>query len=68
MLRSLIVSQLKRISFCTEFYNNTNRVLLSTTPRCFKAEDRKEMLASIPHKDEGTQGEKSIEIDSVLLK
>lgn len=68
MLRSLLVSQLKRIRFCTEFYNNTNRALLSTTPRCFKVEDRKEMLASLPQKDEGTAGENSIEIDAVLLQ
>jgi len=30
----------------------------------FKAEDRKEMLASMPSKDEGTEGEVAIDIDS----
>uniref|UniRef100_A0A1I8QBU2 Ribosomal protein S11 n=1 Tax=Stomoxys calcitrans TaxID=35570 RepID=A0A1I8QBU2_STOCA len=33
-----------------------------------KAEDRKEMLASMPAKDEGTAGEKSIDIDTLLGK
>lgn len=33
-----------------------------------KVEDRKEMLASMPVKDEGTTGEKSIDIDTLLKK
>lgn len=33
-----------------------------------KAEDRKEMLASMPAKDEGTAGEKSVDIDTLLGK
>ncbi|KAM7360319.1 mitochondrial ribosomal protein S11 [Cochliomyia hominivorax] len=33
-----------------------------------KAEDRKEMLASMPAKDEGTAGEKSVDIDTFLGK
>ncbi|XP_022219449.1 28S ribosomal protein S11, mitochondrial [Drosophila obscura] len=31
-----------------------------------KAEDRKEMLASLPAKDEGTIGEKSVDIDTLI--
>ncbi|XP_034660875.1 28S ribosomal protein S11, mitochondrial [Drosophila subobscura] len=31
-----------------------------------KAEDRKEMLASMPAKDEGTVGEKSVDIDTLI--
>ncbi|XP_068153354.1 uncharacterized protein mRpS11 [Drosophila tropicalis] len=31
-----------------------------------KAEDRKEMLASLPAKDEGTVGEKSVDIDTLI--
>ncbi|XP_017017663.1 uncharacterized protein mRpS11 [Drosophila kikkawai] len=31
-----------------------------------KAEDRKEMLASMPAKDEGTVGEKSVDIDNLI--
>lgn len=34
----------------------------------FKAEDRKQMLASVPKKDEGTVGEKAIAIDSLITK
>lgn len=33
-----------------------------------KAEDRKEMLASLPAKDEGTAGERSVDIDTLLNK
>lgn len=33
-----------------------------------KAEDRREMLASMPAKDEGTQGEKALDIDNLLIK
>jgi len=31
-----------------------------------KAEDKREMRASLPVKDEGTLGEKSIDIDSII--
>jgi len=31
-----------------------------------KVEDRKEMLASMPAKDEGTIGEKSVDIDTLI--
>lgn len=39
---------------------------LSTTPSLCKVEDKKQMLASMPVKDEGTQGEKLIDIDSIV--
>lgn len=41
---------------------------LHTTARLNKVEDRKEMLASMPAKDEGTAGEKSVDIDSLFGK
>uniref|UniRef100_A0A1L8ED79 Putative 28s ribosomal protein s11 mitochondrial n=2 Tax=Haematobia irritans TaxID=7368 RepID=A0A1L8ED79_HAEIR len=41
---------------------------LHTTSTLMKAEDRKEMLASMPAKDEGTAGEKSVDIDTLLGK
>lgn len=47
------------------------RVLTSgihTSRACLKAEDRKEMLASMPVKDEGTEGERAISIDQLIQK
>ncbi|XP_068218495.1 uncharacterized protein mRpS11 [Palaemon carinicauda] len=38
--------------------------LLHTSPTKVKAEDRKEMIASMPRKDEGTEGEKGVDVDS----
>lgn len=40
----------------------------TTTNKLYKVEDRKEMLASLPAKDEGTAGEKSIDIDNLFTK
>ncbi|CAO1428755.1 unnamed protein product [Diamesa tonsa] len=48
-----------------------NRVLANSfhsTNVNLKAEDRKEMLASLPKKDEGADGEKSIDMDSMINK
>lgn len=36
------------------------------TPSCYKSEDRKEMLASMPVKDEGTEGEVTQTLDTSL--
>lgn len=41
---------------------------ISTNGVLYKVEDRKEMLASLPAKDEGTAGEKSIDIDNLFNK
>ncbi|KAL9900620.1 mitochondrial ribosomal protein S11 [Glossina fuscipes fuscipes] len=41
---------------------------LHTSSVLRKVEDRKEMLASLPAKDEGTAGEKSIDIDTLMGK
>lgn len=47
---------------------NQRLASLHTSAFLNKAEDRKEMLASMPAKDEGTAGEKSIDIDTLLGK
>ncbi|XP_060646626.1 LOW QUALITY PROTEIN: small ribosomal subunit protein uS11m [Drosophila sulfurigaster albostrigata] len=45
----------------------TPRNSLMHTSACLrKVEDRKEMLASMPAKDEGTLGEKSVDIDTLI--
>lgn len=40
---------------------HTNEILL-------KAEDRREMIKSLPVKDQGTIGEKSIDIDNLMRR
>ncbi|XP_034117471.1 28S ribosomal protein S11, mitochondrial [Drosophila albomicans] len=40
--------------------------LMHTSACLRKVEDRKEMLASMPAKDEGTLGEKSVDIDTLI--
>ncbi|KAH8310428.1 hypothetical protein KR044_001328 [Drosophila immigrans] len=40
--------------------------LMHTSACLRKVEDRKEMLASMPAKDEGTMGEKSVDIDTLI--
>lgn len=50
---------------------NVFRILINslhTTGACLKAEDRKEMLASMPKKDEGAEGEKTISLDNLIQK
>lgn len=47
------------------------RVLISsfhTSRGCMKTEDRKNMLASVPKKDEGAEGERSVSLDSLIQK
>lgn len=41
---------------------------LHTSRTCLKTEGRKEMLASMPVQDEGTEGEKTISMDSLISK
>ncbi|CAB3364447.1 Hypothetical predicted protein [Cloeon dipterum] len=47
---------------CGPQSSSIKRPLHTTVPRS-KADDRKEMLASMPKKDEGTEGEKTIDVD-----
>lgn len=41
---------------------------LHSSARLCKAEDRRQMKASLPAKDEGTIGERTANIDSILFK
>lgn len=42
--------------------------LLHTNQILHKAEDRREMIKSLPVKDQGTIGEKSIDIDNLMRR
>jgi small subunit ribosomal protein S11 len=60
---------INKLAICKQF--NVFRTLTSglhTTRSCLKAEDRKEMLASLPAKDEGVEGERAINIDQLIQK
>ncbi|XP_055902734.1 30S ribosomal protein S11 [Eupeodes corollae] len=46
----------------------TPKVNIHSTALLCKVEDRKEMLASMPTRDEGTVGERSIDIDTLMSK
>lgn len=65
-LKSVISSLLMRTYRHAGFKLQFSAVHTTTALR--KAEDRKEMLASMPAKDEGTAGEKSVDIDTLLGK
>lgn len=41
---------------------------LHTNSTLYKAEDRRQMKASLPAKDEGTIGERTTDIDSIINK
>lgn len=59
-IRAIIRNNLpKTISGCSAF---------STSPVVARGEDRKQMLASVPKKDEGTVGENAIAIDSLITE
>lgn len=52
-------------------YNCISRLItnnFSTSLRCLKADDRKELIASTPKRDQGTEGEKSMDIDQLIMK
>lgn len=62
---------LKTKSFLLNKSTNLLRLLtnsISTTSRCQKADDRKQLIASTPRKDQGTEGENTIEIDQLIQK
>ncbi|XP_017141438.1 28S ribosomal protein S11, mitochondrial [Drosophila miranda] len=54
----------KRVNLPVQMPLSTSSIHTSVCSR--KAEDRKEMLASLPAKDEGTVGEKSVDIDTLI--
>ncbi|XP_055848438.1 30S ribosomal protein S11 [Episyrphus balteatus] len=49
-------------------YASTPKVQMHSSAMLCKVEDRKEMLASMPTRDEGTVGERSIDIDTLMSK
>ncbi|EDV93853.1 28S ribosomal protein S11, mitochondrial [Drosophila grimshawi] len=53
---------------CAHYAIAPRNSYLHTSAFLAKAEDRKEMLASLPAKDEGTIGEKSVDIDTLITR
>ncbi|XP_030243592.1 uncharacterized protein LOC115563962 [Drosophila navojoa] len=62
-MKSSILAGINCIKQCTISSKNA---FIHTSVILRKAEDRKEMLASLPAKDEGTAGEKSVDIDTLF--
>lgn len=62
-----VLRNLCRRSVVPEKQNVVNRCLHVTLPS-EKNRDRRSFLASVPPKDEGTEGEKFVYIDSVITK
>ncbi|XP_017873303.1 PREDICTED: 30S ribosomal protein S11 [Drosophila arizonae] len=62
-IKSSILAGINCIKQCTIL---SKSALIHTSVILRKAEDRKEMLASLPAKDEGTAGEKSVDIDTLF--
>lgn len=53
------------------FNNGIFRVFssnFSTTSRFLKADDRKDLIKSTPRKDQGTEGESSLDLDQIISK
>ncbi|CAN8011593.1 unnamed protein product [Ixodes pacificus] len=69
--RSLSLSRTKFASFLNSLdlvaVTGSGQRALCTTCLLNKAEDRRSMMASLPKKDEGTQGDKSADIDASHL-
>ncbi|XP_053970033.1 30S ribosomal protein S11 [Anastrepha obliqua] len=65
MLRRSITSLFDRT---VGLLNRKQLCEIHTTIALLKVEDRKGMMASLPDKDEGTAGEKSIDIDTLIHK
>lgn len=58
-IRTIIRSSVTPRAGCSSF---------STSLKLGRGEDRKQMLASVPKKDEGTVGENAIAIDSLITE
>lgn len=65
MFTNLCKTNLSRLTSSSNF--GIQRFINTSKTLC-KVEDKKMMLASLPSKDEGTIGEKSVDIDSLLNK
>ncbi|KAJ8880019.1 hypothetical protein PR048_020641 [Dryococelus australis] len=61
----MCATPIKAVKVCSRSQWLESRSFHLCVPRN-KAEDRKEMLASLPAKDEGTDGERAVDIDSII--
>ncbi|XP_017849265.1 28S ribosomal protein S11, mitochondrial [Drosophila busckii] len=63
-IKTTLLAGIQTIKSCARLSPNVSFIHTSANLR--KAEDRKEMLASLPAKDEGTVGERSVDIDTLI--
>ncbi|XP_017779298.1 PREDICTED: 30S ribosomal protein S11 [Nicrophorus vespilloides] len=66
MLQSRLVAALKSLSIGQGVCRISAQPLSTTAAKCRQVEDRREMLKSLPAIDEGTSGEKAVDIDSMI--
>lgn len=65
-LKSLFSANLKYNTTTFNYLNHSISRDVSTAFPLFKSEDRRTLIASSPAKDEGTEGEKSFNIDNLI--
>ncbi|EDW58917.2 uncharacterized protein mRpS11 [Drosophila virilis] len=65
-MKTTVLAGIHFIKKCTANAVSSRSSYIHTSAFLSKSEDRKEMLASMPAKDEGTIGEKSVDIDTLL--
>lgn len=64
----MFVRVFRDLSRRTSFLDGQNVRCLHVTQQMEKNRDRRSFLASVPRKDEGTEGEKFVYIDSAITK
>lgn len=65
-MKTTVLAGIHFLKKCTANAVSSRSSYIHTSAFLRKSEDRKEMLASMPAKDEGTIGEKSVDIDTLL--
>ncbi|KAJ8925408.1 hypothetical protein NQ315_009240 [Exocentrus adspersus] len=66
MLRNGLYNLLKNLSISENGVQENVRTLVTSLTRCRDVVDRREMLRSLPKPDEGTVGERTMDVDSSI--
>lgn len=65
MLRNNLCSLFRNLNILETQLSN-GRTIFTNAPKLREVTNRKEMLKSLPSTDEGTAGEKAIDVDSLI--
>lgn len=66
LMKTTVLAGINNLKQCALNAVTPRNAYIHTSACLKKVEDRKEMLASMPAKDEGTIGEKSVDIDTLM--